>query len=175
MSQTIEEILKADPNVIRIEPAEDFDIPSLDELSDEFSEKLKSEKRCNHKYHYKKLIELLEAPYIIDNFPSTTEGHYERSDWKHIFYADQPEVETFLQNNALREAYTLLVEMGCEALQEQYTGKNKETFTTLTQSCIDYFRNEMKDYDEKPRETKVEMVKEFKQRAYKVLQHLRKS
>ena len=164
MTQTIEEILEQDPHVNRIETS-DYDVPNMHEFG---VDKLKPGWQGGDSIYYRYIKDFLTYSLTVDDFPSNWQGHRERTDWKQAYFKSRKDVHEFLQNNPLRKAISLAAIMGLDHIKGEYTNTDKEKFESLIDNCMNYFRQDMSNYEREERETQVTMIRELQLRVYAV-------
>ena len=167
MEGTIEEILAADPHIVRIETP-DYAFPARDELD---PKKIKPEwARREKEWQYVDITNILTRPIIVDNFAPTHEGHEERTAWKQYFIdTEREDVYEFLQSNLLRTAVILPTVVAIQYMARNYLGEESDEFHEQVNGCVTYFKEDMLNYNLEPTETKVEMVKELQKRIHEAL------
>tara|TARA_Y100000310_G_scaffold317192_1_gene369779 strand:+ start:514 stop:1023 length:510 start_codon:yes stop_codon:yes gene_type:complete len=162
MGESIEDLLRSDPHVVSIESEGTWNYKEVNPF-------LFKERTDWAKDYIEDLWRFLDRPYIVDDFGD----HAIRTKWKHIDVKElygQDAVD-FLQSNALRTMNYAFVN-GCliDVINiDNYCGTNPDGFedsvSKVRSSCD-------KLIDDKSDSTPIELVKDFKQDIYNLLDFL---
>jgi len=109
---------------IVIHPAEEWDLPSLDEIDYSLWEKGKGVKRLV----LERLYRFLNGPYIEDNF----KDHEERREWRSEMEGKYPWFYGYYAGNALRvNMMAQVAQSAMRLLRIGYKGQREEEFEAL--------------------------------------------
>ena len=165
MAKNIEQVLEAEEHIVRIEPAEQWDFPDVDysKFGDVPQKRLEP--------LIKSLEKNLSAPYIIDDF----QDHKERREWKdYIRQKHGGSAAACLEHNSLRRNIVWQMMSVIAVLNEKYSGKDSREFKAFTRRTIRGYYGNIRFYDRKTPEQKIELIKSLKKDIYAVLQKLAK-
>lgn len=164
MVKPIEEILKQDPHIKAIHPAEEWDIPEIDYSL------FKKENREIQREAIKRLKDYLNGPYIVDDFAD----HGQRRDWKGQLKETYTGFYDYYKNNAIKINSVHAVRSAMNILRDDYKDENPQEFQMLTEKVINMTFINFEQYDSKSNQEKIEFAKQVKAEVYKVLKFLSK-
>lgn len=158
---SLETFLREDTHIIRIEPAESWPIPAIDYG------------RFRENWSYAKtrvtqILDDLQCPYLIDDFPS----HEQRRRWR-LLAAKQHgnTVWEFLSHNGLRTAVLNSMVQAVYSLHKKHLPADAE-FTVRVQAVLDW-RPTSDRYDPLSTDEKLMFAKTLKCRVYDAMLALR--
>ena len=132
MDRQLEELLRADPHIVLVEQAEEWDIPTIDMaglVDSTYGERATQVIENLQRY--------LQLGYIIDTFQS----HHERVNWRRYFIQQHKieEGESYheISTTALRQNRISGIVSAVEFLKQIYTGPETERFSAL---CTTYLQ-----------------------------------
>lgn len=130
MPKTIEDILRNEPHILQIIPAQ-----KQTEYAVDYTAFIPTQKR-DVEFVIRVLTDYLKSPSIVDDF----KDHDERRIWRDIMRQKYgKEFGTYYDENNLRMNNTATISLNLEYFfrkRQPYTGYNKETFYQLTENVI---------------------------------------
>ena len=163
LKEDLEAILRQDPHVVEIHPAEEWDMPKIDYPL------FKVEEREFIGEVIDRLGIFLNGPYIVDDFGN----HSERREWAKQLESKYDGFYDYYRSNALKLNSTVqVIQSVMNHLEQYYTGRNSEKFQRATEDVRKAAWIHSSDYDLKSVQEKIEFVKQVKGKVYEVLKSL---
>ncbi|HII72808.1 TPA: hypothetical protein HA265_08685 [Candidatus Woesearchaeota archaeon] len=167
MSGAIEDILRKDPRVVHLEPAEKWEMPELD--ATQFS----SRRLGYVAYAYSMMCNILGYHYLVDNI--TGQRDSEREAWKEeLTRTYGSEVNDYFEKNSIKVNSLAQLIKFSEMLTDQYIGQNREVLVDMI-SSLKCFEDALRAYRSKTPDERLSIAKEVKKKSYEILKTVTRS
>jgi len=158
----MEAILLADPHVKGILQDPEIEVPEL-------NTQLWSKKDEDVEVIYNSVREVLNFPFILDNFKS----HPERKDWRYDLNRKYDAMHCLLNSNALRRGKILHISALAHTLKENsYIGTNPDKFYELVEELANIIDKKYYNYDDYTTIEKIQYVRKVRQKAVEFMNFL---